>query len=112
MATALPQVVASAARTTSGNSGTAISTERQNNIALLVNVTASSGTTPTLNVTVQWSADGVNFAPGDPADAFTQITGNVAAAKAFAVKGAFWRPAWAIAGTTPSFTFTVDAVTY
>jgi len=99
------QFVASAARTTSGNSG-AQPAEKALNLALVVEVTASSGTTPTLDLTVEWSMDGTNFAVADPADSFTQITTSpTRRAKTFTVKGTSYRLVWTIAGTTPSFTF-------
>jgi hypothetical protein len=98
-------VVASAARTTTGNSG-ALAAEKGLNLALLVEVTASSGTTPTLDFTVEWSADGVNFAVAQAVDSFTQITAaTVRAVKSFTVKMPFYRLVWTVGGTTPSFTF-------
>lgn len=112
MARALGTIVASAARTATGNETVARGTSDHNNLALTLNVTASSGTTPSLTLAVQWSADGTNFGAADPADAFAAVTGNGVVSKAFTVKAAFWRLAWTISGTTPSFTFTVDAVTY
>jgi hypothetical protein len=83
---------------TTPNTGTALS--------LLLNVTAASGTTPTLDVEVQWSNDGTVWASADPVDSFTQITGVKAVVKTFPPRAAFYRLRWTIAGTTPSFTFT------
>lgn len=97
--------VTSAARTTTGNSG-AIGCEKGLQLNLLVEVTAASGTTPTLDFTVEWSMDGTNFAAAQAADSFTQITAaTVRTVKQFAVKGTSFRLVWTIAGTTPSFTF-------
>lgn len=97
--------VASAARTTTGNSP-AIACEKGLQLNVLVEVTASSGTTPTLDFTVEWSMDGTNFASGQAADSFTQITAaTVRAVKQFAVKAPFFRLVWTVGGTTPSFTF-------
>ena len=107
------RVADSAARTTTGTS-TAVALNVNSQVSpggallgLLVNVTAASGTTPTLDLTVEWSSDGTNFVVGQPADALTQITTAVGAAKQFAIKAPFYRVKWTIAGTTPSFTFDV-----
>lgn len=110
---ATSQPVTSAARSTTGNSGSVVIGRMDiGKLALLVNVTAASGTTPTLDLSVQWSADGTTFFAAQPADAFTQITTTGGAAKVFDVKAAFYRLLWTIGGTTPSFTFTVDAALY
>ena len=101
-------VVPSAARTTSGNSG-AIPCPKAFNLAVGVNVTAATGTTPSLALSVEWSHDGVTFLTIDgAADTFTAITTTGTALKVFAVKAPFWRLSWAITGTTPSFTFTAS----
>lgn len=100
-------VVASAARTATGNSG-ALDADGQY-LNLLVNVTAASGTSPTLNCSVEWSNDGSTFAAVDgTADTFAQITATTAKVKQFAVKAAYYRVVWTIAGTSPSFTFSVS----
>ncbi len=107
------EVVASAARTTSGNSGALtvggpVAFGAPDTIALLLNVSAVSGTSPSMSVSVEWSMDGTNWAVGDPADAFTAaFTAAGARVRLFDVKAAAYRVVWAITGTTPSFTFTV-----
>lgn len=102
-------VVASAARTTTGNSG-AVATPAGANLAVLVNVTAVAGTTPSMTLSVEWSHDGGNtFAQADTADTFTAITAAGAKVKAFPVKGEHFRLVWTITGTTPSFTFAASA---
>lgn len=114
----MARVVASAARTTTGNSGS-VDTPRvlsqgqltpADALVLQVDVTAASGTSPTMDLTVEWSFDGTTFAKGDPADSMTQVTGvaNGKLAKSFTVKGLYYRIVWTIAGTSPSFTFSVD----
>lgn len=95
---------ASAARTTSGNSG-AQPCPKGLQLALTVAVSAVSGTTPSMTLTVEWSQDGSTFHAGDPADSFTALTAAGNVAKSFAVKGNFFRLVWTITGTTPSFTF-------
>lgn len=99
-------VVASAARTTTGQSS-AIGPVNPGNIALLVNVTAVSGT-PSMVLSVEWSNDGsTGWAPGDTADAFAAITTAVARVKTFVVKAPYYRCVWTISGGTPSLTFSV-----
>lgn len=99
-------VVTSAARTTTGNSA-AIACEKGLQVNLLVEVTAASGTTPTLLFSVEWSMDGTNFGQVDTtADAFASITtGPTRTIKQFPVRAPFYRLVWTIGGTTPSFTF-------
>lgn len=98
--------VASAARTTTGNSAPDGGPDGAAQLAVAVNVTAVSGT-PNLVIGVQWSMDGVNFYNGDPADAMTAITATGLVAKSFTRKGPFHRITWAITGGTPSLTFDV-----
>jgi hypothetical protein len=100
--------VASAARTTNGSSAVVAVPANVDNLAFLVNCTASSGTTPNLAIAVQWSNDGTTWAAGDPADGFTALTTTGVVVKAFAVKASQARLSWTITGTTPSFTFSAD----
>lgn len=103
------EVLASAARTTNGGSA-AFPAGGGETIALLVNCTAASGTSPTLTISVEWSHDGVTWCLADPSEPMTNITAaGQARARSFAVKGRFARVWYSIAGTTPSFTFSVQA---
>lgn len=102
--------VASSARTVTAN-GTAQSAEKATFLNLLVDVTASSGTTPTLDLTVEWSMDGTNFGAAQAADSFTQFTATGRAFKQFSIKAPFYRLVWTIGGTTPSFTFSAARYT-
>lgn len=77
-----------------------------NNLAVLLNVTAATGTSPSLTVEVQWSNDGTTFASAATPDTFTAITATGAVVKSFPVKGRFCRLKYTITGTTPSFTLT------
>jgi hypothetical protein len=105
---AYAEVVTSAARTATGQSS-ALTAPTASQMLLAVDVTASSGTTPTLDITVEWTPDGTNWFVSDTSDAFAQITAGKKTVKAFAVKAAQYRVKWTIAGTTPSFTFSVSA---
>jgi len=100
-------VISSAARTASGQSAS-LQCGQVPVISLLVAVTAASGTTPTLDITIQWSPDGgATWASSDPVDSFTQITAATNVAKRFTVKSNVFRIVYTIGGTTPSFTFAV-----
>lgn len=101
----------SSARTATGNSGPIDIAAHASNLAVLINCTAASGTTPSLTLSVEWSHDGTVFAPAETADAFTAITAATSKVKAFAVKGNYYRLVWTITGTTPSFTFTLSTYT-
>lgn len=103
-------VLASAARTTTGQSS-AFSVGDGGTLAVLVDVTAVSGTSPSLTVNVEWSNDGATWFQGDPADSFTALTAAGKKAKSFTVKGLNARLNYTISGTGPSFTFAAHAVT-
>lgn len=104
-------LLASAARTTSGNMGNnGLNTTNAESVALELIVSAASGTSPTLVVSIEWSNDGTTWAAADPADAFAQLTAAGRRFKNVAVKGRFMRLVWTIGGTTPSFTFTANSM--
>lgn len=100
---------ASGAETTTGNSGAKGVVGPS--IGIAVDVSAVSGTSPTLDLKVEWSPDGTNFGDEDSAaETFTQITAAKTTAKRFTTKAPFYRLVWTIGGTTPSFTFHAEAV--
>lgn len=99
-------VVASAARTTSGNSGILSGYGGAKTLRCQLDVTAASGVTPTLNVLVEDTLDGTNFYT---VGTFAQKT--AAGREAVNVTLPFTdrlRVTWTTAGTTPSFTFSVS----
>lgn len=103
------EVVASAARTASGDSGTLRVETPASQLNVAVDVTAVSGTTPTLDIEVEWSTDaGTTFFAADPADSLTQITAATKVVKQVAPKAPHYRLVWTIAGASASFTFAVD----
>ena len=105
-------VVTSAARTAASNSGpVAIQSDTHDDLNLTVDVTAVSGTGPTLDVSVEWSNDGTNFGVSDAPDTFAQITTTKRVVDSFNIKGPFYRVVWTVGGTTPSFTFAVTEFT-
>lgn len=101
-------VVASAARTVSGASSVVSGLATADSLRIQLNVSAASGTTPTLNVLVEDSVDdGVTW---NTIGTFAQKT--AAGREVINVTTPFTdlvRVSWTIAGTTPSFTFAVDA---
>lgn len=102
--------VASAARTATGSSGS-IDVGHQDFLSLMLDVTAVSGTTPSLTLSVEWSHDGATWFTADPVDTFTAVTASGKKVKLFQVKGTVARVTWTISGTTPSFTFSVTSIT-
>jgi len=127
--------LASAARVASGTGdigGAAVTLPACSRLYTVLNITAASGTTPTLDVWIQGSADGLTWAdlPYDTALINSTAAGDVTAStgrrningttSAVAV-GTFiagylttvfpaYRVEWVIGGTTPSFTFDVKAI--
>ena len=98
-------LAASAARTATGvDAGVNVPTYADF-VAVHVLTTAVSGTTPSATFTVEWSVDGTTWSVADPADSFTAVTTAGNRVKLFTVKGHQVRLAWAVTGTTPSFTF-------
>lgn len=102
-------ILTSAARTATGQSG-AFSIGTHNSLAVLVDVTAVSGTSPSMTVNVEWSHNNVDWFVADPADAFSAVTAAGKKVKRFDVKGLYARLNYTISGTTPSFTFSATAV--
>ena len=103
-------VAASAARTATGNSG-AIGCD-SSVLTVLLDVTAVSGTTPSMTVSIEWSTDGgTTFCAAETADAFTALTATAKVCKQFRVKSNVYRIVWTISGTTPSFTFSAREYT-
>lgn len=102
-------LVDSAARTASGDSGAITGWGAATRIRLQLNVTAASGTTPTLDVVVEDSVDGTNW---NTIGTFAQKT--AAGREVINITNLFFptvRVRWTVGGTTPSFTFAVDGYT-
>ncbi len=100
--------VASAARTTAGNSGELGDYSGAGSLRAQLDVTASGGTTPTLNVLIEDSLDGTNW---NTVGTFAQKV--AAGREVLNVTSPFarrLRVSWTIAGGTPSFTFAVIVV--
>lgn len=101
----LETVVASAARTASGDSGPIIGWAATKTIRAQLNVTAASGTSPTLDVVIEDTLDGTNY---NPIGTFAQRT--AAGREVINITVPFsptLRIRWTVGGTTPSFTFSL-----
>ena len=97
----------SAVTITSTTTGTGVLVEPWSEIVAIVDVTAASGTNPTLDIAIQTSADNTTYAT---LASFTQITGTTTAIKTVAAPiGKYVRFRYTVAGTSPSFTFTLKA---
>ena len=80
----------------------------QTELVLFLDITAHSGTSPTLDITVEWSMDDTKFAIPDAAQAFAQVLEvDLAQVLVVPVLGSSYRLVYDIEGTTPSYTFTV-----
>lgn len=116
-------VEASSAKTASGNGATQTNFNARG-VFVWVNVTAVSGTTPTLAVRLQWSPDGgTTWIDVDTTNAQTasitatgtavlRVYPGIATAANASLNMPLprtWRLAWAVTGTTPSFTFAAQA---
>lgn len=101
-------IVASAARTTSGESAAVAVPLGRSGISCQVGISAISGAGATLAASIEWSSDGVTWFKSDPADTLTSITAVQNVAKHLTARGDFMRLAWVITGTTPSVTFAAN----
>lgn len=111
VATQAELAVASAARTASGNSGPITGAGKMAQVLLMVHCTAASGTSPTLDVSLEQSADGTSWAAitGSAATQLTAAGNRTAGALATAN---YVRAVWTIGGTdTPTFTFSISVLT-
>ena len=101
-----------AARTSTGT-GTGVDlNDYDGDVVFILDSAAGTGTTPTLDVTVEASADNSTFAAVSGA-AFTQVTTTAGRQKLVVNHddvARYLRVRYTIAGTTPSFTFSVTAV--
>ena len=95
----------SAARTTSGTGTALTGYGKVTAMRCQLNVTAASGTSPTLDVVIEDTLDGTNW---NTVGTFTQATG--ATRQVINISAPFGdtvRTRWTIGGTSPSFTFAV-----
>lgn len=100
----IPTLLASAARTTTGQ-GAGIYVPQYNVVVATLIITAVSGTTPNLTVSIDSSPDNSTWTTLASFAAQTTTTAGVR--KVFTAHDSYLRASWVITGTTPSFTFTV-----
>lgn len=106
-AAAQAYLVPSAARTTSGNGSAVTGWSRSAGAAVVkLDVTAAGGTTPSLTVTLQDSPDGTTWTTRDTF-AVKTTTGNETRPLPGGLAPNI-RASWTIAGTAPTFTFSVQ----
>ncbi|MGA0100315.1 MAG: hypothetical protein ACO3LM_12645 [Steroidobacteraceae bacterium] len=101
-----------AARTATGQTSGIDLQTYDGDVVFLLDSAAGTGTSPTLDVTIEDSADNSSFAAITGA-AFTQVTGTASAQKLVVNKDSarrYVRVKYTIGGTSPSFTFSVNAV--
>ncbi|MFD8882383.1 hypothetical protein ACFV0H_07645 [Streptomyces erythrochromogenes] len=100
-------VLASAARTTTASSGPVAAAGQVTVAVLLVHCSAASGTTPTLDVALEQSANGTDWSAvtGGAAAQLTAAGNRVATGL---VTANYVRATATIGGTTPSFTFSAS----
>lgn len=99
-------VANNAAITTSGNSA-GVAVQPVGNIggpvSCHVAVTAVSGTTPTLTVSLQWSWNNSTWITATADETFAAFTAAGAALLTVPSRAPYVRAAWAVTGGTPSF---------
>lgn len=84
-------------------------------IDVILDLTAVTGTNPSLLFEIQWSMDGATWASSEPADIFDPLTtAPKTVAKQFEAKGPYFRACATVTGTntgtdTPTFTGTANA---
>jgi hypothetical protein len=101
-----------AARTSTGQTSGIDLKNYDGDVVFLLDSAAGTGTSPTLDVTIEDSADNSSFAAITGA-AFTQVVDAASAQKLVVNKDSarrYVRVKYTITGTTPSFTFSVNAV--
>ena len=95
--------------TTNGDSGnTPLIIPAGFSVVFFLNVTAVSGTSPTLNVYIDIQ-DPISGSWVQQ-DAFPQVTAPTSLALAESVRSTKYRVRWVVGGTSPSFTFSVNVV--
>lgn len=101
------ELASSLARTASGSSAAADGMTARTTLRVQLNVTAASGTSPSLTVVLEDTLDGTNW---NTIGTFAAKT--AAGREVINVTAPFTetvRATWTVAGTTPSFTFSIMA---
>lgn len=101
-------VLAGAVTRTADGNGATVEIGDQGTLRLRLNVTAASGTSPTLDITLQTSKDASTWRT---LGTFAQATAVGAERKSFSGCDRYVRANADLGGTTPSFTYTIDGET-
>jgi len=103
-----------AARTATGQTSGIDLRTYDGDVLFILDSAAGGGSSPTLDVTIEESADNSSFAAvASGAVAFTQVTGTASAQKVALNKDdakRYVRIKYTIGGSSPTFTFSVNAV--
>ncbi len=103
-----------AARTATGQTSGIDLRAYDGDVLFILDSAAGGGSSPTLDVTIEESADNSSFAAvASGAVAFTQVTGTASAQKVALNKDdakRYARIKYTIGGSSPTFTFSVNAV--
>lgn len=102
-----------AARTATGQGSSVDVRDVEGDLAIVLDSAAGTGTTPTLDAKLQDSDDGSTGWADVSGATFTQVVGAAAQQKIVVDANAakrYVRVAYTIGGTTPSFTFSVNAL--
>ena len=79
-------------------------------MSININISAVSGVNASVEFRLQWSYDNVNWAESNPRDVIGTATSPVNVIQRFTVKAPYWRLVAEVAGTTPAFTCTANAL--
>jgi hypothetical protein len=96
-------VLAPSSVRTAAGSGPSVDTGERSTLRLTLNVTAASGTSPSLTATIEHSADGSTWRPHS---SFAAATAVATERKTFGGIDRYVRVTWTLTGT--SFTFSVS----
>jgi hypothetical protein len=108
----LQNLAATAARTATGQGSAVDVRDFEGPFVAVLDSAAGTGTTPTCDVKLQDSDDGSTGWADVTGAAFTQVVAAASRQKLLVTAGTkrYIRAAWTIGGTTPSFTFSVNAL--
>ena len=90
--------------TATGTGTVVLDSVNKGTLRLLADVAAASGTTPSITINVQTSADAGDTDAWRAVASMTAITATGKSRKVFAGLDRYTRVTWTVSGTTPSFT--------
>ena len=78
-------------------------------IGVQINLSSVTGTTPSITFRVQWSFDNISWSEALPRDVIGTANQPVSVIQRIPIKGLYWRLAWDVTGTLPSFLCSANA---